>query len=103
MNFRYAGTVSILFMLASCATTPDASQPYISKSAFAATDIPQASGNGMMMIGLRAFGMDDRDRIDGSPQVITGIAVRNQGTEQTFNIFLTGDFAVSQLPPGTYC
>ena len=100
MNIKHVAAASALLIVGACADTPDSSKSTV---AFTATEIPQTSGNGIMIMGVRAFDMDSHDHIGNDQQVLTGIAVKNQDTGQNFNIYLTGDFAVSQLPAGTYC
>src|ERR1051325_2378464 len=102
MKQRLAIPAIILSLtLLSCATSPPPT-PAV-PTPFTATDVPPDANNGLMIMGVRAFEMDSHDKISDERAVLTGIAVKSMDTGQSYNIFLTGDLAMTQLPAGTYC
>lgn len=104
MKFRRLTPVLVMTLISACASAPTSEKSQEPAApAFSATEIAQSPDNGLMIIGVRAFEMDNQDRVSSTSTLLTGISVKNITTGQNFNIYLTGEFAISPLPPVRYC
>ena len=90
-----------------CATQ-DAEQSISVNASTAETPAPDTPTtwdpkSGLLIIGVRAYSMDNHDKISKDRAVLNGIAVKNTGTNTVYNIPLDQDGAVKVLPGGDYC
>jgi hypothetical protein len=67
------------------------------------TSTSWSPSSGLMIIGVRAYEMNNRDEVSKQPALVTGISVKNEGTGAVFNIALNQDSAIKILPKGEYC
>lgn len=47
-----------------------------------------SQGTGLLIMGVRAFEMNNADKVSKQPTVLNGISVKNLGTSKVYNISL---------------
>jgi hypothetical protein len=93
---------SRLVILLACmwifAVRADTSSPDSSVSA-----APDGAHHGLLLLGIRAYAMNDKDQASSDPAVVTALALKNMKDGTTYNVFLNYGTAIVELPPGDYC
>lgn len=100
------GLVACFALLVGCASS--STEQLIDAAATSTTPAPDTTTDwdaksGLLIIGVRAFGMTGRDQVNKDPAVLTGISIKNMETNAVYNIALHYDSAVKVVPSGSYC
>ena len=72
-------------------------------SDFVETNTLVDKNSGLLIVGVRAYAMNNADRVSNEAAVFNGISVKNLDTGAIYRIPMRGDTAVKVLPKGSYC